>query len=109
MSVTLTVGGNTHQAQSPPGRRLSEVLRNELGLTSVKVGCDTGDCGACTVLMDGAQICACLTPVAQAAGTEVETLETSEPKLFARLQEAFLDQGAAQCGSGPPLIIRRPE
>ncbi|MDA9865481.1 molybdopterin-dependent oxidoreductase [bacterium] len=103
--ITLTIGGTPHRIQSAPGRRLSEVLREELDLRSVKIGCDAGDCGACTVLMDGAQICACLTPVAQATGTTIETLETSEPRLFARLQDAFLDQGAAQCGICTPGIM----
>ena len=103
--IDLSVGGTKHRITSPPGRRLSEVLREELGLKSVKVGCDAGDCGACTVLIDGAQVCACLTPVAQASGCLVETLETSEPELFARLQDAFLDQGAAQCGICTPGIM----
>ncbi len=103
--VSFTVSGKLHQIKSAPGRRLSEVLREELGLRSVKIGCDAGDCGACTVLMDGAQICACLTPVAQATGTTIETLETSEPVLFAHLQDVFLDQGAAQCGICTPGIM----
>ena len=103
--VSFTVGGKLHCIESAPGRRLSEVLREELGLRSVKVGCDAGDCGACTVLMDGAQICACLTPAAQATGATIETLETSEPVLFAHLQDAFLDQGAAQCGICTPGIM----
>ncbi len=103
--INITIRDAVREVDSPPGRRLSEVLRTEFGLTSVKVGCDAGDCGACTVLMDGAQICACLTPVAQADGTTIETLETSEPGLFASLQEAFLDQGAAQCGICTPGIM----
>ncbi|MEM6385513.1 MAG: molybdopterin cofactor-binding domain-containing protein [Pseudomonadota bacterium] len=101
----IIIGGKTQTIQSSPGRRLSEVLRNELGLKSVKVGCDAGDCGACTVLMDGAQVCACLVPVAQADGAAIETLETAEPTLSARLQAAFLDHGAAQCGICTPGIM----
>ena len=103
--ITLKISGAPQPVKSAPGRRLSEVLREEMGLKSVKVGCDAGDCGACTVLMDGEQICACLTPVAQADGSTIETLETSEPVLFARLQDAFLDQGAAQCGICTPGIM----
>lgn len=103
--IRLSLAGEERQIASPPGRRLSEVLREELGLRSVKVGCDAGDCGACSVLLDGAQVCACLVPVAQADGTLVETLETSEPELFARLQAAFLDHGAAQCGICTPGMM----
>ena len=103
--ITLTIAGKARQITSPPGRRLSEVLREEIGLKSVKVGCDAGDCGACTVLMNGEQICACLTPVAQADQSDIETLETSEPVLFQSLQDAFLDQGAAQCGICTPGIM----
>jgi len=103
--ITLNVAGKTHVVQAAPGRRLSEVLREELDLRSVKVGCDAGDCGACTVLIDGAQHCACLTPVAQAHGREIETLETAEPRLSQRLQDSFLTHGAAQCGICTPGIM----
>ncbi len=103
--IRLTVGGEARDVSSAPGRRLSEVLREDLGLTSVKVGCDAGDCGACTVLVDGAQVCACLIPVAQVDGCSVETLETAEPGLAAKLQAAFLDHGAAQCGICTPGMM----
>ena len=101
----LTIGLRSLEIESPPGRRLSEVLRDELGLKSVKVGCDAGDCGACTVLLDGAQVCACLVPVAQADGCTVETLETAEPVMAKKLQTAFLDHGAAQCGICTPGMM----
>ena len=101
----FTVEGKTHEITSAPGRRLSEVLREDLGLKSVKVGCDAGDCGACTVLVDGAQVCACLVPVAQVDGATIETLETAEHDLSAKLQAAFLDHGAAQCGICTPGMI----
>ncbi|MEM7717939.1 MAG: molybdopterin cofactor-binding domain-containing protein [Pseudomonadota bacterium] len=101
----VTVAGTAHDIESAPGRRLSEVLRGELGLTSVKVGCDAGDCGACTVLVDGAQVCACLVPVAQVDGCVIESLEATEPVLLSHLQAAFLDQGAAQCGVCTPGMM----
>ena len=101
----LIVGETCHEIASPPGKRLSEVLRDELNLKSVKVGCDAGDCGACTVLVDGAQVCACLTPVAQVDGRTIETVETAEPDLAAKLQAAFLDHGAAQCGICTPGMM----
>lgn len=104
-NVTLNVGGQEHPVASDPGRRLSEVLREELGLRSVKIGCDAGDCGACTVLVDGVQHCACLMPVAQAAGARIETLETLDDPLTVRLKESFLYHGAAQCGICTPGVM----
>ena len=65
MKIALTVNGSSHEVETAPGRRLTDVLREDLGQRDVKVGCDAGDCGACTVLADGAPVCACLTPVAQ--------------------------------------------
>ncbi|MGB3243383.1 MAG: molybdopterin cofactor-binding domain-containing protein [Sulfitobacter sp.] len=103
--ITLTIAGQTHQVETHPGRRLSEVLRDDLNLKSVKIGCDAGDCGACTVLIDGAQHCACLVPAGQADHCVVETLETSEPELAKRLQNSFLDHGAAQCGICTPGMM----
>ncbi|MEM8840983.1 MAG: molybdopterin cofactor-binding domain-containing protein [Pseudomonadota bacterium] len=103
--TTLTVRGKTCTVTSPPARRLSEVLREALGLNSVKVGCDAGDCGACTVLIDGEQHCACLTPLAQAAGRAVETVEASDDPLMTGLQTAFEAHGAAQCGICTPGML----
>ncbi|MEM9430292.1 MAG: molybdopterin cofactor-binding domain-containing protein, partial [Pseudomonadota bacterium] len=103
--MALRIAGRDRPVLSPPGRRLSEVLREELGLKSVKVGCDAGDCGACTVLIDGAQECACLIPVMQAAGREIETLESGSDPLRQRLQAALLDHGAAQCGICTPGVM----
>ena len=90
--ITLTVQGKTQVVDTAPTRRLSEVLREDLNLKSVKIGCDAGDCGACTVLIDGAQHCACLVPAAQADGAAIETLETTEPVLTARLQKALRER-----------------
>jgi CO/xanthine dehydrogenase Mo-binding subunit/aerobic-type carbon monoxide dehydrogenase small subunit (CoxS/CutS family) len=83
---------------------LSETLRQEFGLTGTKVGCEAGDCGACTVLLDGAQVCACLVPTAQVEGAHVTTIEADEPLLH-QLRMSFLAHGAAQCGICTPGMI----
>jgi aerobic-type carbon monoxide dehydrogenase small subunit (CoxS/CutS family) len=88
--------------------RLSDVLRDDLGLTGTKVGCSAGDCGACTVLLDGEQVCACLVAGAQCAGRSVETVESlAAPATGALspLQQAFIDHGAAQCGICTPGML----
>lgn len=98
-------GAETHCAAAP-GQRLSEVLRERLGLFGTKVGCDAGDCGACTVLLDGAPVCACLTPAAQAEGRDIRTVEgLSDHGTASRLQAAFLRHGAAQCGICTPGML----
>ena len=91
-----------------PTRRLSHVLREEAGLTGTKVGCDTGDCGACTVLLDGQPVCACLTPAARVAGRRVTTVEGLGGPDRSRLQAAFLRHGAAQCGACTPGMLMAP-
>ncbi|WP_338550039.1 molybdopterin-dependent oxidoreductase [Roseovarius phycicola] len=101
-TMTLTVNGQAYSLPADPARRLSEVLRDGLGLRGTKVGCDAGDCGACTVLVDGAPICACLTPLAQVEGCHVETVEGLQDTA---LQEAFLRHGAAQCGICTPGMV----
>jgi len=85
--------------------RLSEVLRERAGLTGTKVGCDAGDCGACTVLVDGRPVCACLTPAARVAGRRVLTVEGLAEAGFGRLQTAFLRHGAVQCGICTPGML----
>jgi CO/xanthine dehydrogenase Mo-binding subunit/aerobic-type carbon monoxide dehydrogenase small subunit (CoxS/CutS family) len=100
-----------------PFARLSQVLRNDLGLKGTKVGCDAGDCGACTVLIDGAPVCACLTPVGQVAHRSVVTIEgLAKGDDLSAVQRAFHALGAAQCGICTPgmlmaataLLARRP-
>lgn len=104
-TISLIINGAERRVGTHPGQRLSEVLREDLNLKSVKIGCDAGDCGACTVLIDGAQHCACLTPAIQADGCQIETLEATETVLAQRLQTAFLNHGAAQCGICTPGMM----
>jgi len=104
--LRLSVNGARRTVRSPPATRLADALRNELGLTGVKLGCDAGDCGACTVLLDGEQVCACMLPVGQAAGREIATVEgLAEQGRLSGLQAAFLRHGAAQCGICTPGML----
>ena len=100
--IRLTVNGTPVTLSVPPGRRLTRVLRDHLGLTGTKVGCDAGDCGACTVLIDGDPVCACLTPATRAENRQVTTVEGLG---MGRLQRAFLRHGAAQCGICTPGML----
>ncbi len=105
-SIAFRVNGRDVVVSSSPLQRLSRVLREELGLTGTKVGCDAGDCGACTVLLDGDPVCACLVAAGQAEGCEVTTVEgLADTNVGARLQQAFLTHGAAQCGACTPGML----
>jgi len=103
---SLVVNGEDRTVRAYPMERLLDVLREELGLTGTKEGCGEGECGACSVLMDGALVDSCLVPVAQAQGAKVMTIEgvARDPRFHA-LQEAFLDCGGAQCGICTPGMI----
>src|SRR5215472_5009282 len=92
ISLELSVNGQNVTVCCPPWQRLSRVLRENLGFTGTKVGCDAGDCGACTVLLDGEPVCACLISAAQADGHEITTVEglTSRAPICDRLQKQFL-------------------
>ena len=105
-AIDFILNGREARVEAEPMARLSDVLRLKLGMTGVKVGCDAGDCGACTVLLDGAQVCACMTPAARIAGRRVETVEglASDPDMR-RLQESFHRHGAAQCGICTPAML----
>ncbi len=104
--IAVTVNGAPHALALPPATRLSAALRDVLGLTGTKVGCDAGDCGACTVLLDGAQACACMVPLAQAEGAAVTTIEgLAHTRWGQALAAAFLHHGAAQCGICTPGLV----
>jgi aldehyde oxidoreductase len=108
--MKLIVNGTTHHITSTPHTRLSDVLRDELNFTGTKVGCNAGDCGACTVSIDGAVACACLVAVGQVEGADITTVEGLAPKGRASaLQESFLRHGAAQCGICTPGMLMAAE
>ena len=105
-SIAFLVNGRKVVVRSSPLQRLSRVLREDLGLTGTKVGCDAGDCGACTVLLDGEPVCACLVGAGQVEGCEVTTVEgLAQREAGVRLQQSFLEHGAAQCGACTPGML----
>jgi len=104
--VTLRVNGETYELSIDVRRTLLEVLRDELNLTGTKEGCGTGDCGACTVLLDGTPIASCLTLAVEAQGKEISTIEgLAENGQLHPVQRAFIEHGAIQCGFCTPGMI----
>ncbi len=100
--VAFTLNGRRAEVHVDPVRRLADVLREDLGLTGTKIGCNAGDCGACTVRLDGRQVCSCLVSAAQAQGRDVLTIEGLEASA---LKSSFLVHGAAQCGICTPGML----
>ena len=105
--ITLNVNGEVKTASVPPETTLLKMLREDLNFTGAKIGCDVGDCGACTVLVDGLAVNACLMLAAQANGKEVLTIEgLSTLDKYHPIQKAFEDVAALQCGfCGPGMIM----
>jgi carbon-monoxide dehydrogenase small subunit len=106
MKLAFTINGKACEVSVPAMKRLLDVIREDAGLTGTKEGCGEGECGACTVLMDGLLTLSCIVPACQAQGREVRTIEgiASDDKLHP-LQQAFQENGGAQCGMCTPGMI----
>ena len=108
--VAFTLNGRSVEVHVDPIRRLADLLREDLGFTGTKIGCNAGDCGACTVRLDGRQVCACLVSAAQVAGRNVVTVEgLAKEGRLSRLQASFHAHGAAQCGICTPGMLMATE
>jgi len=104
--ATVTVNGRVHSLDLEPNTTLLEFLREDLGLTGAREACDTGGCGACTVLLDGRPVYSCLVLALDCAGKDVVTIEGLAPDgELHPLQQAFVDHGAIQCGFCTPGMV----
>ncbi len=106
LEVDLKVNGVNYQVKIPPWRTLVEALRETLGLTGTKKSCNEGECGACTVILDGRPVTSCLVLAIDAEGKDIRTIEgLSEDETFHPVQESFLKHGAIQCGFCTPGMV----
>jgi carbon-monoxide dehydrogenase small subunit len=105
VKIDFKVNGRRYEVDVPGARRLLDVLREDCGLTGTKEGCGEGECGACSVIIDGEVVNACLIPVAQVQGESMVTVEGLEHCGGTDLQDAFIDHGAAQCGICTPGML----
>ena len=104
--ITLKINGESYEVRVKPSETLLEVLRDKLGLTGTKEGCDTGKCGACTVLIEGKAVRSCLTLAIAARDKEITTIEgLAHGKELHPIQQAFVEHGALQCGFCTPGMI----
>ena len=104
--VTLTVNGRSHQVAVDTRAKLAEMIRDDLRLTGTHIGCGTGSCGACTVLLNGETVKSCCVLAADANGQEVTTIEgMSKPGELSRLQQCFVDHHGLQCGYCTPGMV----
>jgi len=105
-TISVTVNGAEHTLTIPPDRVLLDMLREDLGLTGTKRGCGNGECGACSVIMDGVLVNSCLVPAMKANGSEILTVEgLGDEGGLHPIQEAFLEKGAVQCGFCTPGML----
>ena len=107
VNITLYVNGDRYSIAVEPRRTLAEVLREDLNLIGTKIGCETGDCGACTVLINGQSVTSCLSLAVESDGKEIITIEglSTQGDTLHPIQEAFVEQGAIQCGYCTPGMI----
>ena len=106
ISVTFKVNGHSQNLEVFPMSRLLDVLREQLNLTGTKEGCGEGECGACTILLDGQIVNSCLVPVVQANGAKITTIEgVAGEKELNQVQQAFVEHGGAQCGICTPGMV----
>ncbi|MFA6004150.1 MAG: (2Fe-2S)-binding protein [Elusimicrobiota bacterium] len=104
--IRFTVNGRKRSFSGHPFKRLIDVLREDLGLTGTKEGCGEGECGACTVLVDGQPMTSCIIPICQMAGRRIETVESlSGAQKLSSLQQSFVKHAGAQCGFCTPGIL----
>jgi carbon-monoxide dehydrogenase small subunit len=106
MTIRTTINGRAHDLEIAPNQTLLDLLRDTLGLTGTKRGCEIGECGACTVLLDGVAVNSCLVLAPQAEGRQITTVEgLGEGETLTPLQEAFLDHDAVHCGFCTPGML----
>ena len=106
--INLTVNQRKYELAVSPNMTLADMLRKELGLTGTKKGCDAGDCGTCTVILDGLAVHSCLTLAVQANGKQIRTIEgLRQGDDLHPIQKAFVEEGAVQCGFCTPGFIMR--
>jgi carbon-monoxide dehydrogenase small subunit len=105
LKIELTVNGEAKTLEGEPMARLLDVVREQLGLTGTKEGCGEGECGACTVLMDGEPILSCLTPLFQCQSHEIDTIEGIATNQAREFVEGFVAAGGVQCGACTPGVV----
>ena len=106
LHISTTINGEPTEYLCAPDETMLDVLRNGLGLTGSKEGCGSGDCGACSITMDGRLVCACLVLAAEAEGSEIETIEgIADGEALHPLQQKFLEMAALQCGICTPGML----
>jgi len=104
--ISLCVNGEWHEVAVKPRNMLVEVIRDSIGLTGTKASCESGTCGACTVLLDGRPVLGCISLAVECDGKQVQTVEgLADGEKLSAIQEAFLDQGAVQCGFCTPGML----